>query len=75
MLEDVAGLFTEAKVRDVLTDSAARASAHIGQVSGMQPQVRSGPLIHDSDMLSIAICALSELPRLGSREGLGVVAD
>lgn len=33
MLEDVAGLFTEHKVRDVLLDSAARASAHISHVS------------------------------------------
>ena len=33
MLEDVVGLFTETKVREVLLDSAARASAHIGQVS------------------------------------------
>ena len=33
MLEDVAELFTEAKVREVLLDTAARASAHIAQVS------------------------------------------
>ncbi|KAL7416070.1 hypothetical protein BDY24DRAFT_439291 [Mrakia frigida] len=31
MLEDVAELFTEAKVREVLLDTAARASAHISQ--------------------------------------------
>lgn len=33
MLEDVAALFTEAKVRVVLSDSASRASANIAEVS------------------------------------------